>query len=58
MKTNKAFIVSVALDDDGTGVLVVGEQKNGKVDVINAFQGKEAWDLFNKLIKEGVNHEK
>jgi len=53
MKINKGFIFSVALDDDGTGVLVVGEQIDGKTEVINAFEGKEAWDLFNKLtIKE------
>lgn len=29
---------------------VNGRQKEGKVDVINAFQGQEAIDIYNKLI--------
>ena len=32
------------------GVLIVGEQKKGKVEIVNAFQGDEAWDLYQKLI--------
>lgn len=31
------------------GVLIVGSQKNGRVDVINAYQGKEAYELYRKL---------
>lgn len=27
----------------------VGSQKNGRVDVINAYQGKEAYELYRKL---------
>ena len=30
-------------------ILLVGKQKNGKVEVINAFQGQEAYDLWKKL---------
>ena len=30
-------------------VLIVGEQKNGKIDIINAFQGGEARDLYLRL---------
>ena len=39
------------------GVLIVGSQKNGKMDVINAYQGKEAYKLYRKLIiqKKGAN---
>ena len=34
-----------------SAILLIGEQKPGKpVDIINAFQGKEAVDLYNKLI--------
>lgn len=47
-----AYVVSFLfskLGDGATGVLVVGKQTKGKVDVINAFQGKEAWDLYQKL---------
>ena len=47
-----AYVVSFTFSkvgDDATGVLVVGKQTKGKVDVINAFQDKEAWDLYQKL---------
>lgn len=48
--------------DDSNGiddcVLVVGRQKPGKaVDIINAFQGKEAKDLYRKLITKGDKSE-
>mgnify|MGYP003292160981 CR=1 FL=1 len=32
-----------------TMVLIVGKQTRGKVEVINAFQGKEARDIYEKL---------
>lgn len=34
-----------------------GSQKNGRVDVINAYQGKEAYELYRKLIiqRKGAN---
>lgn len=32
------------------GVLIVGKQISGKVEIINAFQGKEAYELYEKLI--------
>lgn len=37
---------------DGTEIMLVGEQKSRfkPVDIINAFQGKEAVELYNKLI--------
>lgn len=31
-------------------MLIVGRQKNGEVTIINAFQGKEAFDIYEKLI--------
>lgn len=44
--------------DDSNGVddcvLVVGRKNPGKaVDIVNAFQGKEAKDLYQKLITKG-----
>lgn len=30
-------------------ILLVGSQKNGKVEIVNAFQGKEAEDIYKKL---------
>lgn len=36
---------------DGTEILLVGKQKPmSKPDIINAFQGEEAVELYNKLI--------
>lgn len=32
------------------GVLIVGYQKNGQVEVINAYQGEEAHELYERLI--------
>jgi hypothetical protein len=39
------------------GILIVGSQKNGRVDIINAYQGKEAYELYRKLTvkKKGAN---
>lgn len=58
MKTeniNEAVIVSVSLKENRTGVLVVGRKAPGKdVQVINAFQGEEAWKLYEKLTKKNV----
>lgn len=31
------------------GVLLVGERKNGHVDIVNAFQGKEAEEVYKKI---------
>lgn len=61
-----SFIVGYDLSvEDETGVLVIGTQKNNKVDVINAYQDKEAVDLYKKLlsnerkdeVKENVGNE-
>ena len=53
MNANECLLVSVSFtheDEDG-GVLVVGRQKPRQdVEIINAFQGKEAQDLYLKLI--------
>ena len=53
------LLVSISLSDKDTGVLVVGrKRKNQSIDIINAFQGEEALDLYNKLVtKKEQNHE-
>lgn len=33
-----------------SSILLVGEQTNGVVEIINAFQGEEAKELFNRLV--------
>lgn len=51
LKVNECLLVSVDFTKGAdTGVLIVGRQKGGKVDIINAFQGREAIDIYRKLI--------
>ena len=57
MKINESLLIGVSFtDDENNGVLVVGRKSpNQSVDIINAFQGKEAEELYKKLIgKKGV----
>ena len=50
-KTTGAVIVSWDLSNgEDKAILLVGKQTNGKVDVINAYQGKEAMDIRKKLL--------
>lgn len=48
-KTNGAVIVSWDFSSDDKGILLVGRQTKGVVSVINAFEGKEAHDIYEKL---------
>ena len=48
-KINEALIIGVDFSKRDDGVLIVGRQKNGDVTIINAFQGKEAFDIYKKL---------
>ena len=51
LKVNECLLVSVDfMQGEDTGVLIVGRQKNGKIDIVNAFQGQEAIDIYKKLI--------
>lgn len=58
-KLNECLLVSVEFTQgEDAGVLIVGRQKNGKVDIVNAFHGQEAIDIYKKLItvnKKEVN---
>ena len=48
---NECLLVGVDFTrDEDAGVLIVGRQTGGKVDIINAFEGQEAADLYRKLI--------
>lgn len=57
-KTNGAVIVSWdfsrGADGKDKAILLVGKQTKGKVDVINAYQGEDALEIYKKLLpKEG-----
>lgn len=50
LKVNECLLVSVDFTKgEDTGVLIVGRQANGKVNIVNAFQGQEAVDIYHKL---------
>lgn len=51
---NKGVVVSVDIRGDKT-ILIVGERAdNDEMRIVNAFEGKEARDLWNKLtIRKG-----
>lgn len=51
LEANECLLVSVDFTKgEDIGILIVGRQKNEKVDIINAFQGQEAVDIYKKLI--------
>lgn len=57
MRVTDSILVSVDFDMQGgpdTAVLVVGKKKKGEtIDILNAFQGDEAMELWNKLTGSG-----
>ena len=57
MKINESLLIGVDFTNgENVGVLIVGRKRpNQSVDIINAFQGKEAEELYNKLIGKKGN---
>lgn len=57
MRVTDSILVSVDFDMQGgpdTAVLIVGKKKKCEaVDILNAFQGEEAMELWNKLTGSG-----
>ena len=58
-KTHGAYVVSWDFSHGkDVGILLVGSNESGKMDIVNAFQGEEALDIYKKLSgidKETVN---
>lgn len=51
MKSSGAVIVSWDFSHNrDKHILLVGKQENGRVDVINAFQGEEAHEVYDRLV--------
>lgn len=45
------LLVSISFSDKDTGVLVVGrKRKNQSIEIVNAFQGDKALELYKKLV--------
>lgn len=56
-KTNGAVIVSWDFSNGkDADILLVGKQNKGVVDIINAYQGQEARDIYEKLLPEKMRH--
>ena len=50
------LLVSINFSDKDSGVLVVGrKRKNQSVEIVNAFQGEEALELYKKLVTKKEN---
>jgi len=53
MRVTDSILVSVDFDMNGgpdTAVLIVGKKKKGEaIDILNAFLGEEAMELYRKL---------
>ena len=50
-KTGSLIIGYDFSKDENNGVLIVGKRTKGQnTDIVNAFQGKEAKEIFEKLI--------
>ena len=47
-----SLIIGYDFKDNEHGVLVVGNPDKGSIDIVNAFQDKEASDLLHRLIGE------
>lgn len=58
-KISDAIIVSIDYNEsDGTGVLLVGRRRRGGgIDIINAFSGNEALELYKKLVTVKENND-
>ena len=47
------ILVSINFHNPDTGVLIVGrKRRNQSVDIVNAFQGEEALELYKKLVSK------
>lgn len=47
------LLVSISFSDKDKGVLIVGRQrKNQSIEIVNAFQGNEALELYKKLVTQ------
>jgi hypothetical protein len=61
MRITDSILVSVDFDMKGgpdTAILVVGKKKKGEtIDILNAFQGEEAMELYRKLTGSGKEDE-
>lgn len=49
---NGSVIVSWSRRSPDSSIVIVGKQSNGHIDVINAFRGQAAEDIYKKLTEK------
>lgn len=58
MKTTGSVIVSWDFSNgEDQSILIVGEQQNGVVNIVNAFQGEDAEEIHKKLTTKKLKGE-
>ena len=53
---NDTIIVGFDDKQDDTGVLIVGRRSKTGIDVVNAFRGKEAVELYKRLTEKKASN--
>lgn len=58
-KISEAIVVSIDYDEsENKGILLVGRKRGkGPIEIINAFQGQEALDIYKKLTTAKENND-
>lgn len=53
------LLVSISFSEKDKGVLIVGRKRNNQsIEIVNAFQGDEALELYKRLVtQKEKNHE-
>ena len=54
MDIHESLIVGISFTGESK-VMIVGRQKHGVLDIVNAFQGEEAQELYTKLTTKNEN---
>ena len=54
MDIHESLIVGISFTGESK-VVIVGRQKHGQLDIVNAFQGEEAQELYTKLTTKNEN---
>lgn len=50
-RTTVSLLIGYDFSEEDKGVLIVGRKAEGEnIEVVNAFEGEEAWELYKKLI--------
>ena len=57
MRINESIIVSVNIHSSDRAIMIIGSQKNNKMDIVNAIQGEEAIELWERLTKKKESKE-